>query len=202
MSAIPFKNIYHARHVAESSQKPCTICYKPTSVVLVSEDGKNDFFYTCQAHLLDKGFAVAVADAAGDAARKRQVELVAEIEKVKKDWEKRSKQKKSEREAEKKKRKEDDKGEKSESEYEAQKTLDKRDKAEHKEQLSKLEQQMQEAKETAEKPARIYTLNKDMFMIRVNNWKNIQRAKRTAELLRKPGGLPSVPKGDPKEDES
>ncbi|KAK9447129.1 VPS4-associated protein 1 [Limtongia smithiae] len=195
----PFKNIYHLRRVAEASQKPCVVCYKPTSVVLVSEDGKNDFFYVCQTHLADRGFASPVVNAAAEAAKRRQEELEKEMELVKKEWEKRQKTKKSDRDAKAKERRNNKDNDKKaeQEELDAQKTEDRRDKGEHREQLRKLEEQKEEAKTKAEQEQRVFHLNKDIYGMRVNNWRNIQRSKRTAELLRKPGGLPSVPMRSP-----
>ncbi|KAK9325879.1 VPS4-associated protein 1 [Lipomyces orientalis] len=196
MSAVPFKNVYHLRRVAESSQKPCIICYKPTSVVLVSEDGKNDYFYSCQAHLQDRGFATPVSNPVADAARKRKEELEKEIEKVKKDWDEHLKDKKKAREKREKQRKEEKDSEKTKDEND-DKSADRREKQEHKEQMTKLEEKKEDATKRAEAEQRIFVLNKDIYSMRLNNYRNIQRSKRTAELLSKPGALPSVPTHDP-----
>ncbi|KAK7205462.1 VPS4-associated protein 1 [Myxozyma melibiosi] len=197
--SVPFKNIYHLRHVAETAQKPCIICYKPTNAVLVSEDGKNDFFYTCKVHLTDSGFAIPVTNPAAEAAKRKQAALALEIEKVKKEWEKKQGNRKTERERKEKERsKEKERDKKKEAEDDkAENTLDKRDKAEHKEQLAKLETQKEEAEKEAAAEVRIFNLNKAIYAMRINNWRNIQRSKKTAELLRKPGGLPSVPSSLP-----
>ncbi|KAK9468197.1 VPS4-associated protein 1 [Lipomyces arxii] len=194
VSSVPFKNVYHLRRVAEISQKPCTTCYKPTTVVLVSEDGKSDFFYTCQAHLNDKGFASPMVNAAAEAAKARKVALEAEMAKVKKEWEEHLKNKKTAREKRAKEKAKDEKAKKDDDEDD--RAEDKREKLEHKEQVEKLQDKTAREEEAAEKEQRIYILNKDIYSIRVNNWRNVQRAKRNAELLRKVG-LPSVPTGDP-----
>ncbi|KAJ8099276.1 VPS4-associated protein 1 [Lipomyces tetrasporus] len=196
MSAVPFKNVYHLRRVAETSQRPCIICYKPTPVVLVSEDGKNDFFYACQTHLQDRGFATPVSNAAADAARKMKDELEKEIEKVKKDWEEHLKDKKKAREKREKQRKEEKDSDKTKDENDA-KSTDRREKQDHKEQMAKLEEKKEDATKRAEAEQRIFVLNKDIYSMRLNTYRNIQRSKRAAELLSKPGALPSVPTHDP-----
>lgn len=59
MAQAPFPNDYQARLVAESSQRACTLCYKPcTSVLLASNSA--DFFYVCASHLHDVTFATPV----------------------------------------------------------------------------------------------------------------------------------------------
>lgn len=52
----PFPNKYQVKLVASSDSKSCTICYKPTTTVLLCET-KLDFFYVCPQHLLDENFA-------------------------------------------------------------------------------------------------------------------------------------------------
>lgn len=56
MSSAPFPNSYVSRLVAPSDSKACSICYKPTTTVLVSSNNA-DFFYICSSHLKDKAFA-------------------------------------------------------------------------------------------------------------------------------------------------
>lgn len=53
---LPFPNDYTLRLVADSDQKPCFICYKPTTSVLLSLNSI-DFLYTCPPHLKDPLFA-------------------------------------------------------------------------------------------------------------------------------------------------
>ena len=55
----PFPNKYQVRLVASSDSKPCIICYKPATTVLLAE-GNGDFFYTCQQHLKDEQFANSI----------------------------------------------------------------------------------------------------------------------------------------------
>lgn len=56
MSAPPFPNEYLLRLVADSDSKACTVCYKPTTSVLVASN-QGDFFYICPAHLKDGSFS-------------------------------------------------------------------------------------------------------------------------------------------------
>jgi hypothetical protein len=53
--SVPFPNDYTLRRVAELDLKACTICFKPTSCVLLSAN-KVDFFHACEAHLGDSTF--------------------------------------------------------------------------------------------------------------------------------------------------
>jgi len=86
-------NIYHHRHVVAGSSKPCFICYKPTTSVLITPDNR-DFFYTCQGHLTDRGFAQPIGHPGEDAeAKKKREELEREIELVKKEYEEKQKKK-------------------------------------------------------------------------------------------------------------
>ena len=55
----PFPNKYNSRLVAQQDAKPCTICFKPSTTVLLAENN-GDFFYTCIQHLSDEQFASPV----------------------------------------------------------------------------------------------------------------------------------------------
>jgi ATP-dependent Clp protease ATP-binding subunit ClpA len=126
-----FQNVYMHRRVAETTSKPCEICYKPSTSVLVTSENKvteiraqssqssksshqlitdtlQDFFYVCASHLKDKGFCSPVIDEAAVAAKKKK-ELEAEIERVKQEFEEKQKKKK-EMEKEKEKEKDKNKG--------------------------------------------------------------------------------------------
>jgi hypothetical protein len=173
MSSGPFKNLYHVRRVAESSAKACFICYKPTSTVMVTEDGKSDYFYLCEGHLADTAFATPQVDPEVEKAKERQKALEQEIEELERRW--------KEHEAKKKK-------EKGEKENEDEK------KASEKSAL-KTEQEKNDA--VANKKPRVYILNKDIFSIRLGNWRDAQRSKKTSQLLSKPNLFPKVPTHDP-----
>jgi len=120
-----FPNVYTHRKVAATASKPCEICYKPSTSVLVTPENKvsqtlstfytpyssqKDFFYVCPTHLRDKGFCLPIIDEAAVAAKKKK-EMEAEIERVKQDFEERQKKKK-EKEKAKEKEKDNDRGEK------------------------------------------------------------------------------------------
>ncbi|KAK9471263.1 VPS4-associated protein 1 [Dipodascopsis tothii] len=185
MSNPPFKNVYHVRRVAETSSRACTVCYKPSVTVLITEDGKSDFFYTCEAHLKDAGFASPVLDPAVEAAKARQAELERQIEAVKKEWEAKQKKKKAEAKAKK------DKDETAEAADEAEPTEPRA--------LAPLETSRDEQRKLAETEQRVYTLSRGIFMARLQAYHNAQRAKRTAELLRRPDAFPAVPRTRPGE---
>lgn len=97
-------NIYHLRRVAPTSAKPCYVCYKPTSSCLITPDNR-DFFYVCDGHLKDPGFASPIVSDEEKEANKKKDEMAKAIEKVKKEYEEKQKNKKKK----KKEKKEDDK---------------------------------------------------------------------------------------------
>ncbi|CAF9914343.1 hypothetical protein IMSHALPRED_001885 [Imshaugia aleurites] len=78
-------NVWHLRRVADASAKPCDICYKPTTSVLITPDSK-DYFYVCPGHLKDRGFCIPVIDEAEAAAKKKKEEMDREIELIKKEY--------------------------------------------------------------------------------------------------------------------
>ncbi|KAL8984205.1 MAG: hypothetical protein Q9177_004766 [Variospora cf. flavescens] len=110
--AAQLQNVWHLRKVAEPSAKPCDICFKPTTSVLITPDQK-DHFYICPGHLKDKGFCSPIVDEAEVAAKKKREELDGEIELIKKEYEeklkKRKKSKDSKQKEKDKKKTEDDK---------------------------------------------------------------------------------------------
>ncbi|KAL8718720.1 MAG: hypothetical protein Q9225_004184 [Loekoesia sp. 1 TL-2023] len=92
------QNLWHLRRVGEASSKPCDICYKPTTSVLITPDQK-DYFYICLGHLKDRGFCTPVIDAAEAAAKKKKEELDREIELIKKEYEEKIKKRKKSKES-------------------------------------------------------------------------------------------------------
>lgn len=107
MSHQPHINHYRLRLVAPASEKPCSVCYRPTASVLMSKDSK-DWFYVCAAHL-QPGFATPHVDEAAEAAKAKQ----AQIDKAKAEYEARQKAKQEKRAADDKdKDKSDDKDKK------------------------------------------------------------------------------------------
>ncbi|KAL9073242.1 MAG: hypothetical protein Q9161_003074 [Pseudevernia consocians] len=86
-------NKWYLRRVAEASAKPCDICYKPTTSVLITPDNK-DYFYVCPGHLKDRGFCTPIIDEAEAAAKKKKEDMDREIELIKKEYEDKMKKKK------------------------------------------------------------------------------------------------------------
>lgn len=78
MSSAPFPNTYTSRLVASSNSKACSICYKPTTTVLVSSNNA-DFFYICSSHLKDKAFAEPIHLEDYTALKKELNELESQI---------------------------------------------------------------------------------------------------------------------------
>lgn len=122
-----FPNIYTHRKVADTASKPCDICFKPSTSVLVVPENKvcslpkyldvvanvkKDFFFICPGHLKDKGFCTPIIDEAAVVAKKKK-EMEEEVERVKKEFEEKQKKKK-----EKEKEKEKDKDKKDEDKKE------------------------------------------------------------------------------------
>lgn len=104
-------NIWHLRKVAEASAKPCDICYKSTTSVLITPDNQvasartvifcwsglalkstQDHFYVCQGHVKDRGFCSPIVKEAEAAARKKK-EMDHEIERIQKEYEEKMKKK-------------------------------------------------------------------------------------------------------------
>ena len=106
------ENVWFHRRVAETSQKACTICFKPSSSVLITPDNK-DFFYVCPGHLKDRNFALPTEDEAkAIEERKKKEELDRAVEEIKKEYEeklKRKKDKKDKKDGKKEDKKDDEK---------------------------------------------------------------------------------------------
>jgi len=100
-----FTNLYYKR--TTGTPKACYVCYKPSTTVLATLN-TTDFFYTCDTHLTDPGFATIVKSE-NDGKSTLSAE---EIAKVKKEWEEAQKRK-EEKEAETKKKAEEAKDTKS-----------------------------------------------------------------------------------------
>lgn len=109
-------NVWHLRKVAEASAKPCDICYKPTTSVLITPDSKvwtttalqsssrrlltvQDFFYLCLGHTKDRGFCSPIINEAEAAAKKKQADLEREIVVIKQEYEEKPKEMKKSKDA-------------------------------------------------------------------------------------------------------
>ncbi|KAK3216259.1 hypothetical protein GRF29_8g2753962 [Pseudopithomyces chartarum] len=184
------KNIWHHRKVADGSAKACWICYKPSTSVLITPDNK-DFFYICIGHLSDRGFCQPDADeAAAAAARKKKEELEAEIEKVKKEYEEKQKIK---REKRKEKAKEKDK----DKDKEGKKADEEEDKTDEKAKEDRIKELSKSKDEAADLGPRIFTLNKNVYQMRIDKIRNAEIAKRNRERLNNPANFPAPPSGFP-----
>ncbi|KAF1928590.1 DUF1742-domain-containing protein [Didymella exigua CBS 183.55] len=187
MSKAPFENTWHHRKVAEDATKPCNICYKPTSSVLITPNNK-DFFYVCIGHLSDRGFCQPDADEVKEMTeRKKKEEMDREIEKVKKEYEEKQRIKKEKRKA---KDKDKDKETKSNEEEE-----DKKDEKAKDEKIKELTKSSDVG--ITESTARIYHLTKSFYQMRLDKLRNAEIAKRNRERLQNPASFPSVPKNLP-----
>ncbi|KAK1760140.1 VPS4-associated protein 1 [Echria macrotheca] len=185
-----FPNEYSHRRVAETSAKPCDICFKPSSSVLITPDNK-DFFYVCPSHLKDTGFCTPKIDLAAVEARKKRA-MEREVERVKREYEERKRRKEEEK---KKKGKEKEKDEKKD-EKDEKKEDEKKDKAGEGKDETKSPAAEEKEEEEEEEP-RIFELKSTFYQQRVNRKRQVEIAKRNRERLQDPNFFPSVPKGQP-----
>ncbi|PUU74758.1 VPS4-associated protein 1 [Tuber borchii] len=195
--ATPFQNTYHLRKVADTSSKPCTVCYKHTPQVLITPD-KKDFFYVCLSHTRDRGFATAVVTATQEeteSARKarEEKELEAEVERVKKEFLEKEKRKKEGKGKGKDKEKEGEEEKKKEEKEKGDEEV--KDDEEARKKKEKEEEEEKEKEKKNEEP-RIFTLHKIVFESRVRRYRQVQLAKLNQDRLRN-GAFPSVPTGSP-----
>ncbi|KAM3076231.1 hypothetical protein ACMFMG_006263 [Clarireedia jacksonii] len=189
-----FPNVWTHRKVADTASKPCEICYKPSTSVLITPENK-DFFYVCPTHLKDKGFATPIIDEATIAAKKKK-ELDDEIARVKQEFEEKQKKKK-----EKEKKGENDK----EKEEEKEKEKDEKDKKdEEKEKEKKADEKSKPGTpkppatpSTPDEEPRVFALKAAFYQQRIDKKKNAEIARRNRERLQNPNLFPQVPKGLP-----
>jgi len=87
-----FQNIYFKRTAATA--KPCYMCYRPTTTVLATLN-TTDFLYTCDGHLIDRGFATLIEPPPDDAQAAPSAKKVSdeEIRRVKEEYEERQRRK-------------------------------------------------------------------------------------------------------------
>jgi hypothetical protein len=140
---LPFPNTYHLRHVSPTSPRPCIICHKPSTSVLITPSSA-DFFYTCPGHLKDPTFCSPdPTEHAANLARaeaKRKEKLEAEKKKVIAEWEAKRKERAKKKES-KKASEQDDKADKKD---------DKKDDEVKKKKLQELDKESTEGKEVEE----------------------------------------------------
>ncbi|MCJ1279722.1 hypothetical protein MMC21_007546 [Puttea exsequens] len=184
-----FVNVWHLRKVAETSSKPCDVCYKPTTSVLITPDNK-DYFYVCPGHLKDRGFCTPIADEADAAAKKKKAELDREIEIIKQEYEENLKKRKGK--AKKAKDSQQDKNKSKEDE-----AKDEEDEKAEKERDAKVKAlTSKDAPSLLDNISRIYALQKVFYQKRLDKLRNAEIAKRNRERLRNPVSFPSVPTND------
>lgn len=179
------KNLYHRRLVDQSHAKSCWICYKLSAVVLITPDN-DDWFHICPSHLTDRNFATA-KDAEHLQKKKREQDLEAEIEAVKKEY-----AEKQQKRLEKRKSK-DAKKDQSKTEEKAQ---DEQDEKEKQEKLNAL-QKTKDAEQNANDGPRVFELHRKFFDMRMQKKRDAENAKRDRARLKNPNTFPSVPTGDP-----
>jgi len=184
------KNLYHRRLVAETSAKPCWVCYKPSATVLITPE-QDDWFHVCPGHLADRKFAVP-RDSEDLAEKKRKEELDQEIERVQKEFEEkmrkklaRRKQKEYEKDGDKDKKTEEGEG-------------DDKDEKEKQEKLKRLEEEKQKTEPSRAKVEgpRVFELQKNFYQMRLQKKRDAELARRNRERLRNPTAFPNVPSGD------
>lgn len=184
------KNLYYRRLVAESGAKPCFVCYRPSSTVLISED-QNDWFYVCPGHLSDAKFATP-KDGEDLAKKKHDEEVEKEIEAVKKEFEEKMRKKLDRR----RQTEHEKDGGKPKEEKKKDENEDEKDEKEKQDKLKELEKKKEPEKATIE-GNRIFELHKQFFQIRLQKKRDTEHAKRNRERLRNPTAFPSVPRDEP-----
>ncbi|KAK3171118.1 hypothetical protein OEA41_003202 [Lepraria neglecta] len=185
-------NVWHLRKVAEASAKPCDICYKPTTSVLITPDNK-DYFYVCPGHLKDRGFATPIIDEAEAAAKKKKEATDREIELIRQEYE--EKMKKQKNKDKDKKAKDADKGkEKAKDDESKDDDDDEKAKKEKDDKIKAITNK--EPPSVADDIPRIYALQKVFYQKRLDRKRNAELAKRNQERLKNPSLFPSVPTGN------
>ncbi|KAJ5484997.1 Protein of unknown function DUF1742fungi [Penicillium diatomitis] len=183
-------NVYHLRRVADTSARPCLICYKPSTSVLITPDNK-DFFYVCPKHLQDRHFCSPIIDAEREAARLKEQQMAEEIEKVKKEYEEKQKRKK-----EREKSKKDDKDDSKDKDAKDSKQSKESEANEEKERDEKIDAIKKGNAAKPDDSQRVFALHKTFYQMRIDRLKGIEMAKRNQERMKNPSLFPSVPSND------
>ncbi|KAF9076515.1 VPS4-associated protein 1 [Rhodocollybia butyracea] len=179
-----FTNLYYKRTTGTS--KACWICFKPTTTVLATIN-TTDFFYTCDVHLTDRGFASSVGESSDSAIGARKLGLGPdEIAKVKEEYEEKQKRKAEKAKAEKEKEK--DKDSDKDKDKGKEKTGDSGDGKEG----------SKSPKSPVSSPAppathQRFTLHRDIFTMRLGEHRKRRQASQAKELAPR---LPGAPRGD------
>ncbi|RKF64690.1 UPF0589 protein C32H8.01c [Golovinomyces cichoracearum] len=176
--ASPFPNLYTHRQVASTAAKPCEICSKPSTSVLLAS-GNKDFFYVCSVHLKDKGFCRPFQKQNSVTAQKNQA-LNNEILRLKLEYD----QKKDKKQTEDRKEQETKEKitEKIDLKGTEQKSTDK------KKDLSSVSS-VEETKD--------FVLLDIFYQQRINKKRHIEILKQRNERLLNPNLFPEVPKNTP-----
>ncbi|KAL2055543.1 hypothetical protein ABVK25_004351 [Lepraria finkii] len=186
-------NLWHLRKVSEASAKPCDICFKPTTSVLITPDNK-DYFYVCPGHLKDRGFATPIIDEAEAAAKKKKEAMDREIELIKHEYEEKMKKQKNKDKDKDKKARDADKGkEKAKDDGSKDDGDDEKAKKEKDDKIKAITNK--EPPSVADDIPRIYALQKVFYQKRLDRKRNAELAKRNQERLKNPTLFPSVPTG-------
>lgn len=173
-----FRNRYIKRKVDTSDARACFICYKPTTSVMVNETPNADFFYICDSHLTDPGFARL--DPEYELALKKSEAEQAEIDQLKAEWDA-----KKQKQAQKNSKKDDSKDDK-----------DSKEKGSSASSTNSVSPPPPPPKTPIGRPT--YELNKGVFKLRLGNKRQKMQEKKTKSLLEMPGAFPSAPTHKPK----
>ncbi|MCJ1260895.1 hypothetical protein MMC22_000759 [Lobaria immixta] len=212
-------NIWHLRKVAEAAAKPCDICYKPTTSVLITPDKQVACARTViSCHVKDRGFCSPIVNEAEVAAQKKKEEMDREMERIQEEYEEKMKKKKSKDKDNKDKGK--GKDEKKEKEKDDERKADHNENTAEKEKNNKVTITAecllipmqdtdgifknaavagQAVAPNVEEMPRIYELHKVFYQKRLDRKRNAEIAKRDRErlnALKNPALFPSVPRNN------
>ncbi|EJD00894.1 DUF1742-domain-containing protein [Fomitiporia mediterranea MF3/22] len=179
-----FANLYYKR--AAATEKACFICSRPTTTVLATKDSV-DFFYACDGHLKDHGFASLAGESGDGVTGARKLGLSdEEIQKVKEEYERKQQKKEKEKE---KKDKADDKDKAEEGKEKAKET--EKTKSKDISPSPGLAPSQSSGTSTPAGTHQRYTLHREIFAMRLG----IHRKRRqTAQAKEVAPRLPSAPR--------
>ncbi|CCU82165.1 unnamed protein product [Blumeria hordei] len=173
-----FPNIYTHRKVADHGAKPCDVCFKACTSVLVAS-GQKDFFFTCPAHLKDKAFCSPIIDNNAVAAQEKKI-IDDEIVRLKTEYEdKKNKGKNKEAES-------DSKTEKASADVGPEKSIP----------ANNVKVGPEPAVISKADPS-LFALHKIFFQQRLDKKKKTEMVKRSTERVLNPSLFPQVPRNLP-----